>query len=265
MTNDNAIILYNTQVSATCFRMGIACDSLFEKAVPGQFVMVGVAQKMVPLLRRPFSIHRLKVQNGTVTAIEILYKVVGKSTQLLASLKEGDAITMMGPLGRGFRVKAAYRRSILVGGGIGIAPLCFLGDSLKAVQSDLSSHLALIGGRSAEDVLCRGEMADLGLGVSIATDDGSAGRKGLVTVLLSEAISEHRPDMIYACGPHPMLKAVAAIAETHGIACQLSIETMMACGMGACLACAVPARKTPDTYLHACINGPVFDSKDIVL
>ena len=265
MTNDNAIILYNKPVSATCFKMGITCDSLFGKAVPGQFVMVGVAQEIMPLLRRPFSIHRLVKQDGDVTAIEILYKVVGKSTMLLSTLKAGDAITMLGPLGRGFGIEEAYRRSILVGGGIGIAPLCFLGDGLKAVQSDLSAHLVLIGGRSAEDILCRDEMAELGLGVRIATDDGSAGRKGVVTILLSEAIAENRPDMIYACGPHPMLKAVALIAEAHDIACEVSIETMMACGMGACLACAVPARKTSDTYLHACINGPVFDSTDIEL
>ena len=115
MTNNNGSILWNTPVSATCYKMGISCDARFENAVPGQFVMVGVANKMVPLLRRPFSIHRLVMQDGRVMAIEILYKVVGKSTQLFASLKAGDAIMMMGPLGRGFGMKSANVRRMIVG------------------------------------------------------------------------------------------------------------------------------------------------------
>lgn len=265
MTHASARVLWNRAVSGASFNMGITCGKAYGKALPGQFVMIGLKERLSPLLRRPFSIHRLNMRNGEVQSIEILYKVIGESTRLFSSLKEGDEISVLGPLGQGFSWKKPAQRIFLVGGGIGAAPLLFLAESLTAAGGDLSQSLGLIGGRTGEDVLCVKEMTALNLEVRISTDNGSLGKKGLITDLLTEAIAEKKPEMIYACGPHPMLKAVSVIAEKHGIACQISIETMMACGMGACLACAVPNRKDDQKYRHACLDGPVFDSREIRL
>jgi len=205
------------------------------------------------------------MKDGKVQSIEILYKVVGESTRLFSALKAGDDISVLGPLGKGFSWQQSFKRIFMAGGGIGIAPLLFLLDTLKQKNADLTDSLGFIGGRSADDILCAADMGDLGLSVRISTDDGTSGHHGLITELMEAAISEKKPDVIYACGPHPMLKAVSAIADAHRIACQISIETMMACGMGACLACAVQGRKDDATYRHACLDGPVFHSEDIRL
>lgn len=265
MMNTNASVLWNRAVSGTCFNMGIGCGNAYQKALPGQFVMIGLKERFSPLLRRPFSIHRLNKKHGDVQSIEILYKVVGESTRLFSALKAGDDISILGPLGRGFSWQQSFKRIFMAGGGIGIAPLLFLLDTLKQGNADLTDSLGFIGGRSADDVLCATDMRDLGLSVRHSTDDGSSGHKGLITELMETGISEKKPDVIYACGPQPMLKAVSAIADTHRIACQISIETMMACGMGACLACAVEERKNDAKYRHACLDGPVFHSQDIRL
>lgn len=258
-------LLWNRQIKGTTFTMGVEGDPAYAGATPGQFVMIGVRERLSPLLNRPFSIHRVIRRPDASYAIEILYKVVGESTRLFSTLKSGDEISLLGPLGRGFSWNRPVGRLFLVGGGIGVAPLLFLAESLKATGADLSGCIGLIGGRRSEEVLCENEMRALSLTVRVSTDDGTLGKKGLITELLTEAIAEGIPSMIYACGPHAMLKAVSAIAQTHGIACQLSIETMMACGMGACLACAVPTRKEEGRYRHACLDGPVFDSMEISL
>lgn len=258
-------LLWNREVKEGSFVMGVEGDSVYEAATPGQFVMMGVRDLLSPLLKRPFSIHRVIRNRGAISAIEILYKVVGESTRLFSKLKSGDEISLLGPLGRGFSWTPPVGRIVLVGGGIGVAPLVFLAESLKASGVDLSCSLGLIGGRRKEDILCDREMAALSLPVRISTDNGTLGKKGFVTELLLEALSEGQPEMIYACGPRAMLKAVSEIAYTHSISCQLSIETMMACGMGACLACAVPGRKEEGKYRHACLDGPVFDAIDVAL
>jgi dihydroorotate dehydrogenase electron transfer subunit len=225
--------------------------------------MVRFPQQIDPLLPRPFSIHRLIKQAGVTTGLELLYKVVGKGTQALSLRQPGDHLSLTGPLGRGFAVPVDVAHIKIVAGGIGVAPMIFFLDYLIEHKHDLAGVEVFLGGRSKADLLCLDEFAALGVPVHMTTDDGSSGNQCLVTDPLEIAVVEKRPDIIFACGPMEMLACVAGIADKHGVACQVSIETMMACGMGACLGCAVAGRKSSDKYLHACLNGPVFDIREL--
>lgn len=254
-----AIVTDNQPETPSCFRLSIACDG-FSSAQPGQFVTLHLPGTLTPLLRRPFSIHRQTASGTQITGIEILYKVVGDFTRALTKLKPGDGIDILGPLGNGFKVLPQFEKIILVGGGIGIAPLMFLAESLAKTGNDLSGSTACLGGRTAEDVLRPLVFQSVGLAVRVTTDDGSAGTQGLVTGSLENCLAEGLPDRIYACGPMPMLRAVADIANKKNLPCELSVETIMACGLGACLGCAINKNETTGKYQHVCINGPVFDS-----
>ncbi len=257
-------VLWNTIECSGYFRMGLAVSSAYADARPGQFVMIRFCDRMVPLLRRPFSIHRLIETEGGIRGFEILYKVVGQGTERLSECRKGDRLDILGPLGNFFRIPENARRFFIVAGGIGVAPMYFLTDWLRHKGIDLSECTVFIGGRSKDDLLCMNDFFSSGVHtVQIATDDGSAGNRELVTGPLERALRKSRPDMIFACGPLPMLKAVAGIAAEHGLPCQVSIETMMACGMGACLGCAVRKKEDSQKYLHACTDGPVFDAGHI--
>ena len=260
-------VLWNESLGAGYFKMGITANSIYATAIPGQFVMVHADQVLTPLLRRPFSIHQInKGSDGEVSSIDILYKVVGDSTQRFSEMKPGTTIHLLGPLGNGFTVpRGGGQRIFIVGGGIGIAPMVFLAQELMAKGIFPSLCRAFIGGRTKSDILCEAAFAAMGIPVTITTDNGSLGQKGFVTEAVSAAMEPDLPDLICSCGPHLMLKKVAAIASENGIPCQVSIETMMACGMGACLGCAVPANDPSGHYKHACIDGPVFDAETILL
>jgi dihydroorotate dehydrogenase electron transfer subunit len=225
--------------------------------------MVRSSEQIDPLLPRPFSIHRLIQKQGLVTGLELLYKVVGKGTRLLSHLQSGDLLAMTGPLGKGFEIPTQLSKATIVAGGIGVAPMVFLAQTLTESRGDLASIEVFIGGRTRIDLLCLQNFAALGLAVHVTTDDGSSGDQCLVTDPLDMAVAKNRPDIICACGPMEMLTCVARIAEKHNVCCQVSIETMMACGMGACLGCAVAAREHTRRYLHACKDGPVFDTRDL--
>ena len=164
-----------------------------------------------------------------------------------------------------FSIQSDHKRIYLVAGGIGIAPFVFLARHLMR-QGIRSQQITLfIGARSSDDLLCLGMFEDLSIDIEISTDDGSAGKQSLVTRPLDEAFAHIRPDVIFACGPVPMLREVMKLSKQRKIPCQVSIETMMACGMGACLGCAVEQSKTQAAYLHACMDGPVFDADRIVV
>lgn len=255
-----AEVTANGPETATCWRISLRCAG-FSQARPGQFVTLRLPGRETPLLRRPFSIHRLVSGDGKSMGIEILYKVVGDFTRALTHIRMGDRVDLLGPLGNGFTVLPDFQKIILAGGGIGIAPLVFLADALKRARGDLSGSVACLGGRTRDDVPRPQLFADLGLSVRVTTDDGTAGRPGLVTTALEETILDGPPDMIYACGPVPMLRAVADIAGKQHLPCELSVETLMACGLGACLGCAVNQNAATGTYQHVCIDGPVFDAR----
>ncbi|MDD5045304.1 MAG: dihydroorotate dehydrogenase electron transfer subunit, partial [Candidatus Omnitrophica bacterium] len=171
----------------------------------------------------------------------------------------GEYLDVIGPLGNGFTLPLTpYPLSLLVAGGMGVAPLVYLAEILKR-----SKILVLIGAQSKSGIICEKEFKDLGCSVKIATDDGSCGFRGKVTELLSNILvtMDCRPATIYACGPRPMLKAVAEIAQKENIPAQISLEEHMACGIGACLGCAVNTRAG---YKRVCKDGPVFGAEEII-
>lgn len=250
----NAKLIKNIEVMPDYYKMVLDAPSIAKAAKPGQFVNILVGEKYEPLLRRPFSIHSVSSSN-----LEILYRVVGKGTELFSQKRPGEQLSVLGPLGHGFdfNVKKKKDRILLVGGGIGIAPLVFL--AKKLAGNDI---LVLIGTKNKRHILCADELKNLGCEVKIATDDGSFGFKGLATELLKQNIrAKNKPTTIFACGPRPMLKEIAIISKRYNIASQVSLEEHMACGIGACFGCAV---NTKHGYKRVCKEGPVFDIKEIV-
>jgi len=260
-----AQVLWNRPQGAGYYRMGFGCGNVIAGADPGQFLMVRLAGQQSPLLRRPFSIHQLIVEKDQTIGFEILYKVVGDGTRMLAGAGQGDRIDVLGPLGKRFAVSPGNKTIYCIAGGIGVAPFLFLAHRMASAGIDMSRISLFLGGRTANDLLCVADFQALGLSLLLTTDDGSRGRHGLVTDPLKEAINTSRPDMLYACGPLPMLREVMSIANRYELPCQVSIETMMACGMGACLGCAVQGTSADSPYRHACIDGPVFNADEILL
>jgi dihydroorotate dehydrogenase electron transfer subunit len=252
-------ILSNREICPGYFRMRIACDQVYQDAVPGQFVMVRLVGQASPLLRRPFSIHDLIMEGERVTGFDILYKVIGAGTEALSMSRAGDIVDVLGPLGRGFSTRGDLDHVHMMAGGIGVAPFVFLANHLMRQGLSSSQITLFVGGRSCGDLLCLEIFERLGIHVKATTDDGTAGKRCLITQPLGEALRLQKPEMLFACGPMPMLREVMAISRKDGIPCQVSIETMMACGMGACLGCAVEKRDSREKYLHACMDGPVFE------
>jgi NAD(P)H-flavin reductase len=214
---------------------------------PGQFYMLAAVERWGggederPYLPRAFSYLRRRPGE-----LEFLLEDVGPGTRRLAEVRPGEALWLLGPLGRGFDAPAEGRRPLLVGGGIGIVPLA-------ALQAELPAP-ALLGFRDAAHATAASLLDD----VTLATDDGSAGHRGLVTELLAERIAE--PVELYACGPPAMLEAVRALAVEHGVAAQLALEAGMACGFGACFGCVVPTR---GGYVRTCVDGPVLPAAEL--
>jgi dihydroorotate dehydrogenase electron transfer subunit len=265
-SQQTATVIQNQPVCPPYYKIRLACQGSFQSAAPGQFVTLHLPGNLTPLLRRPFSIHRMIKQNGAFTGIEILYKVVGGFTEKLSRAVTGDTVDLLGPVGNGFTISENLRNVALVGGGIGIAPLVFLADVLAEKGICPSESIVCLGGRTSRDILCQHDFQTAGLTVRTATDDGSEGKKGLVTDLLADWIKTtrlHMPDMIYACGPMPMLRAVADIARQNNLPCELSVETIMACGLGACLGCAINKDDASGKYQHVCIDGPVFNGRTL--
>ncbi len=265
-----ATVLFNQQVAPGYWRIRLTAPAAFADAEPGQFVMVRVGNAIDPLLRRPFAVFDagLLQEQGASSEqpayFEMLYHVVGKGTAKLADMKAGQPVDILGPLGKGFVTGAADEDKLLVGGGIGLAPLYLLAKSLLAQKAKV--HL-FAGGRSSEDVLCFDEFAQLGASCHAATNDGSFGEAGFVTAPLTRYLDQLQGRAsIYACGPTPMLRAVAQLAQARNVPCQVSLEGYMACGVGACLGCVAEghnhSQQTPD-FRCVCTEGPVFDSREL--
>ena len=259
-----AQILWNDALGNGYYRLGLRCPTDLSKAKPGQFIMLQVDPGRDPLLKRPFSIHRM-ISPGPPAVVEILYKSVGRGTALLSRCQPGTPTEILAPLGKGFKVAANLRRIYIAAGGIGVAPMAFLVDQLLA-RGYRSEQLVVFLGASTRDDLVGGDgFRQQGLQIHYTTDDGSAGDQCLITDPLALAVARTPPDLLLACGPNPMLACVIGIAEAHGLPCQISVEAHMACGVGACLGCAVPTRNGPSSYLHVCLNGPVFPADAIRL
>lgn len=253
-----------TEVIDNDFRDGVnritfRAPQIARIARPGQFVMVRVADEGShdPLLRRPLSIHMAEDET-----VSLLVKVVGRGTEWLARLESGVALDVVGPLGNGFTL-SEVQSHYLVGGGIGIAPLAFLASTLRKERNDCRI-IVLHGARNKKELLATtsfqpGSVSE----IHQATDDGSAGYHGFVPELLRQMQWEKGEAALYCCGPWPMMQSVAGIARQRMTPCQVSLETTMACGVGACLGCTVQSDLTPGQFIHVCKDGPVFYAEGI--
>lgn len=251
-------VIKTEHLAEDIFRLTLLAPQIAKTARPGQFVMVRSTDGYDPLLLRPFSIHEA-TNNGW---IQILYKVIGKGTKLIASVTRGQLLDVIGPLGQGFSL-VKQGKICLIGGGIGVAPLYFLAKELLRTWEP-ADILVLLGARDAKEMAAiSADFEELGVGLVQATDDGSLGHHGLVIDLIDETMGTNPGGTIYSCGPHPMLRAVAKICKERGWDCQVSLETMMACGVAACLGCAIPRHGLEGNYLHVCKDGPVFNASEV--
>lgn len=238
------------------YKYTVKAPEIAKEAKAGQFLEIRVSEVGEPFLRRPISIFNIDGEN-----IEFIFQVRGKGTEILAQVEEGKLIDIMGPLGKGSYDVKNYNNVAIIGGGIGIYPLYELTKELKG-KANLNVYL---GFRDKSLVTCEKEFEKIGLNkLVITTDDGSYKEKGFAIDFMKKDIEEHKVDMIFACGPMPMLKAIKAYAEENNIPCQISLEERMGCGIGACLGCAVKVISDGEIrYGHVCKDGPVFNSKDV--
>ncbi len=268
MRNYKTKVLSNQEISPGYFRMRILAPGFGAMARPGQFIMFRVQMSLPPLLRRPFGIFRIGFLPPDCEGlppreyVEILYKVVGRGTTIMKDLHEGDRVEVLGPLGKGFDPGDPEREKILVGGGIGLVPLYMLaGELIKASKVRL-----LMGGRTRDDILAVTEFERLGVETYVSTDDGSLGEEGLVTQVLERKLTKYPKADVFACGPMPMIEAVQRICAARGVPLQVSLEALMACGVGACLGCVVKGVGHSDEnprYLCSCKEGPVFRAEQL--
>ena len=274
-------VMMNREVAPGIFLISFRLPDTFPTPVPGQFVMIKVGDSHDPLLRRPFSIHAFtRLEDYAV--LEILYKVAGRGTRLLSVLLSDAAVSIMGPLGKGFTLIPARKNIIIVAGGMGLAPLAFLIQRyLDLIQRDVShggewGHLFLqgvpriicyIGAATADSLVELKKIEVCCEDIRISTDDGSCGYHGNVIELFRRELAFYNPvdAAIYACGPAVMLKALAKIIPDGDFFCQVSMEERMACGLGACLGCAVASKDQAGqmTYQRVCKDGPVFNIRDV--
>jgi dihydroorotate dehydrogenase electron transfer subunit len=250
--NEKVVINDNQRVAHDLYMMEFFLPQLADVCRPGQFVHILLNNQSDPLLRRPLSLFDVDHEKGIV---RLLYKVVGRGTELLAQKRIGDTIEVMGPLGRAFSLRR-NERAVLVGGGVGIAPLVYLARILRWNNCEVT----MLHGTATKDQLAAGPyLKDCGIEILAATADGSEGYKGLVTDLLQEQIRPSECDFIYTCGPDPMMAAVADYAQRHHIPGEVSLEEKMACGVGACLGCARRLKPDDTNLVKVCKDGPVFD------
>jgi dihydroorotate dehydrogenase electron transfer subunit len=237
------------------YRLAVHAPLIAAAACPGQFIMLRIGSGYDPLLRRPFSIHQ-QFADGTLL---VLFKTIGRGTALISRLEKGDEVDLIGPLGRGFDLNC-QQPVCLIGGGMGIAPLAFLGKRLAASGRDLSRDYVLLGARNREELEpLADELSGFGYPVLSATDDGSMGHHGFIPELLEQVLPE--VERVYCCGPHPMMHSIVRKCRQADVICQVSLETHMACGLGACLGCTV--KGLAGSYVHVCKQGPVFYSGEV--
>ena len=249
-TQEICRVVSNVEVGSGLFALTMEAPVLCEQAKPGQFVHITCGEGN--LLRRPISICNVAQENMT-----IVFQVKGDGTAWLSKRRTGDTLDVLGTLGHGFRMEALGDHPVFIGGGIGVPPL------LGAAKKFGKNATVAVGFRNKDTAILEADFARAGCRVFVATDDGSMGHHGLVI----DCTKDVEADVIFACGPTPMLKAVCALAKERGIPCQISLEERMACGIGACLGCATPLLREDGTqyFGHVCKDGPVFDYTKVVL
>lgn len=252
---DKYTILEREEIAKDIYSYVISCPEASEAAKAGQFVHIRAEGYT---LRRPISICGIDKEKGTV---RIVFEVRGGGTDKLSQLQAGDKMDIILPLGNGFTVKDIPddKNVVVVGGGIGVPPMCGIASCYKDVK-------AVIGFRSRDKVILEQDLKQIGADVTVCTDDGSYGEKGVVSLPLEKELEKGKTAMIYACGPAPMLKAVIAAAGKYNVPCEVSLEERMACGVGACVGCACRIRREgQELVLRVCKDGPVFKAEEVVL
>jgi dihydroorotate dehydrogenase electron transfer subunit len=273
-----AEVISNLHLSPEYNVLALAAPEIAGRALPGQFVMVKAGGQLEPLLRRPFSVFEVLKDNGTVIGLSLLSKRIGPSTRLIFDARPGDRIQCLGPLGRPFAPVAAPDEAWLVAGGVGLAPFATLAEALRARNIRTKLYY---GARRAAELFYLDAFEKLGVELVLATEDGSRGEpspmggsrewvtdRGRVTVPLERDLTTAPGGariMLYACGPEPMLAAVARLAATHGCPSQVSVERVMGCGVGGCYSCVIPVNTSEGKshFVRACLAGPVFRGSEI--
>jgi dihydroorotate dehydrogenase electron transfer subunit len=259
MQKDPLARIVNKQNWGSYFLLSLETRAIASGACPGQFVMVRASSGNHPLLRRPFSIF----DRGADT-VDIFFQKTGLGTDLLSRKTRGDTLDILGPLGRGFSLEGQWPggTALLVGGGRGIAPLFFLAGELDRKGA---SVIVLYGAKTESDLPLIGKLRDSGFSFLCSTENGSLGHHGQITELLEMVIEKEKPNRIYACGPEAMLEKTTQLAKNKNVAAELSLESIMGCGFGACWGCVKRIREGRDiTWVKICEKGPVFPSQDVV-
>lgn len=249
--DEEVVLLENKKINAKYYRMAFRSKALAKKVEPGQFLQIKIESSLDPFLRRPFSYYGVQGDR-----VELLYEILGRGTALLAQKKSGDRVQVLGPLGREFTKNLPKgTKRVLVAGGVGVPPLLFLAEKFGA-------EALLVGVKSKAEVLPKSELARSKAKIFYASNDGSYGTQGFVTVLLESLIKKSNPENLFiqTCGPTPMMEAVLKIALREGVRGEISIDKPMACGVGACLGCMV---KTRQGWTPSCTEGPVFSFDEL--
>jgi dihydroorotate dehydrogenase electron transfer subunit len=263
----DATVIANARLSSEYSVLSLAAPEVGARALPGQFVMVKPAGVTDPLLRRPFSVFEvLRDAQGVITGISILNKRAGRSTRRLYDLEPGAVVSCLGPLGQPFKPVSSPARAWMVAGGVGLAPFATLAETLAHHKTDTT---LFYGARTGEELFYLEFFERLGVKLVLTTENGARGAKGRVTLPLEaalKALGEGDAAMVYACGPEPMLAAVAKLAAQYGQPSQVSVERVMGCGLGGCYSCVVPVKHGNEeaNLVRSCISGPVFDGAELV-
>jgi dihydroorotate dehydrogenase electron transfer subunit len=237
---------------------------------PGQFVNVKCGENRASILRRPFSVYRVLKRGGWASTIEIVFDVRGPGSSYLSGLRGHSGVDLLGPLGRGFALPKRRAHCLLIGGGIGATPLFFLADELRNEGHRVD---VILGARSAGLLLNPIEARRLASVCKTTTEDGSVGERGRVTDVMVEMMERCETEVVYTCGPHPMLAAVSGICVDRKIPVQVAVEELMACGYGVCMTCVMPLRRPtkkdapPEdalVYARSCTEGPVFNGANVI-
>lgn len=247
MQHEICTILSNDRIAKDIFKMVIKSRSIVSEALAGQFIHVKPSEGYDPLLRRPISICEIDAEKGQII---LLYRVCGKGTKLFGNTNPGDCLDVIGPLGKGFPI-FTDKKTAVIGGGIGIAPLLELSKKLTSPDIYL--------GFKDETYMVR-EFCGYSSAFYLFTEDGSQGSKGYPIEALKKNIDKY--EVVYACGPKIMLSVIKNICEKNNTECYLSMEEKMGCGIGACLVCACESSQE-DHYKKVCIDGPVFSSREV--
>lgn len=247
----NYPIVEKKALAGGIFSLTVKCPDAAKAAEVGQFANI-LAEGYT--LRRPISICEIDKEQGT---LRFVFEVRGKGTEVISRANIGDNLDVLGPLGNGFRAPVG-KKVIVVGGGIGVPPL------LGIAKQNGADCTAILGFRSYDKIILADEFKKFGANTIVCTDDGSVGYHGVVTTPLTEELAKGDVDLVCACGPEPMIKAVVQECEDNNVPCRVSLEQRMGCGVGACVVCScMTVRNGKEHYSRVCKDGPVFDAKEV--